>query len=234
MRARRVNGDAFNGKSKIPCKCVANIPRAPHASSASSTAPAMAVPCDASVPRPSSSTMTNVPGVHAESMLFISIISTANELKPSLGLSVLDIRTMRASRRGTRAACAGTCKPHCASNAHAATARKTVLLPAMFGPVKMSKPSTSSVFGTVVAPSMGIQNGTRLVNDIALAVSPWGSNTGAVQRLFTACDACATTATQIVDAVAAPTRDETYGCKSSARFRKASATATDAACVAMR
>ena len=232
MRALRVQGDTWSGRSRIPCKCVAKIPRAPHSSRASTTAPPMAVPCEASVPRPSSSTMIKLPAVHELSMDLISSISTAKELRPSTGESVLAMRTISESKRGTCAETTGACKPHCASNAKAATERSTVLFPAMFGPVSKTSPSMSNVFSTVSAPSIRIQNGTKPLTANGLVVSPSGRSVGGVQRLLIELLAWARMAVVTVDNVAAPTSEPMNPCKSSARFTSVSETALAAICVA--
>jgi hypothetical protein len=65
---------------------------------------------------------------------FISFISTANELRPSMGASAEKVRSMKASVYGTIAFSTGAYKPQAESRATEQRLRMILLLPAMFGP----------------------------------------------------------------------------------------------------
>ena len=209
------------------------MPRAPAASSASTTAPPIAVPCAASVPLPSSSMNTSDSGVTTSSIARTSAISTAYELRPSAGESVLDMRTTRLSKCGTAAASAGTNRPHAASSADAAVVRRTVLLPAMFGPVNRTKPETATSLGTA-PPSRGIQNGVRFFVVQGVATSPSARSVAGCHPRASACFACSDNAVVIAEKVAAAIRSETYESSADASSRSADATAPPARTAATR
>ena len=231
--ARVTNGDTRRGRSSTPCRCVANMPRAPAASSASMTAPPMAVPCAASVPRPSSSMNTSDLGVTTSSIVLTSAISTAYDERPSAGESVLDIRATRLSKCGTTAVSAGTNRPQFDRSAAHAVARRTVLFPAMFGPVNTMTPETVTSFGTA-EPSRGIQNGVKRFIVQGVVTSSSSSKVEECHPRFSACFACSDTAVAMAENVAAAIKSDTWSSSASASALSADDTAPPARTAATR
>ena len=137
-----------------------------------------------------------------------------------------DILTMRESKKGTLALFTGQCNPHDARSAAAAVARRTVLFPAMFGPVKILIPSSSTSFTT--ASSRSIQKGTRPVKCHGVDASFAGRSCAGRHPRLTACLACRDTAVATVENVAADTKSATNNSRSPARARSAPATSLPA------
>ena len=220
------NGDRFRPRSSTPCRCVANIPMRTrsvkflhHCACHSS-----AVPCF----RSAAKLVDKYSGFSGYDVQHLSNFRHLNcvRAQPLRGESVEDILTMRESKKGTLALFTGQCNPHDARSAAAAVARRTVLFPAMFGPVKILIPSSSTSFTT--ASSRSIQKGTRPVKCHGVDASFAGRSCAGRHPRLTACLACRDTAVATVENVAADTKSATNNSRSPARARSAPATSLPA------
>ena len=137
-----------------------------------------------------------------------------------------DILTMRESKKGTLALVTGQCNPHDARSAAAAVARRIVLFPAMFGPVKRLTPSSDTSFTT--ASSRSIQKGTRPSKCQGVDASFAGRSSAGRHPRLTACLACRDAAVATAENVAAETKSATDVSRSAARVRNAPATSLPA------
>ena len=142
------------------------------------------------------------------------------------------MRTTSESKWGTSARRAGTCKPHEARSADAATARRMVDFPAMLGPVRRVTPSTRTSFDT--AASRDIQNGKSPSAVHGVAASSAERSAAGRQSRATALVACSEIAVATTLNVAAPTKSPTCAPRSSAKVLSASATARPARALATR
>ena len=97
----------------------------------------MLTPSQVEVPRPISSSSTRLRAVAVCRMALVSDISTMNVDCPRTRLSLAPTRVNTRSAMPTRARVAGTKLPICAIRAMSPICRRIVLLPAMFGPVRM-------------------------------------------------------------------------------------------------
>ena len=99
----------------------------------------MAMPSWVLVPRPISSSTIRLRSVAARSTEAVSSISTMNVERPPARSSTAPMRVKMPSTSPIRAAGPARTSPTCASSTISATCRIQVLLPAMFGPVRIDK-----------------------------------------------------------------------------------------------
>gem|GEM_PF-4878819 len=137
----------------------------------------MESPSKVAVPRPISSRMTKDRGPAWLRMVAVSTISTMKVERPRARSSAAPTRLNRRSMTPITAFSAGTKAPICARMAMSAFWRKSVLLPAMLGPVK------SHMRRSLSAQSLAMKGGLSGSASSAISTTGWRPRTTQKLRL---------------------------------------------------